>query len=61
MLHKKILDELHNLLVLLNPPELKYRIKTILKYTSNKSKVLVIKGYITLKAPGIYQYFNIEI
>ena len=56
-----VYDKLCNLLVLMNIPKAKYRIRSILRYTSDVAKVLIIKCWVTLKVLSIYQYFIKEI
>ena len=53
----KFINKLFNLLVLMNPPKMKYRVIIILKYASDVPKVDIIEGSITLKELNIYQDF----
>ena len=53
----KFINKLFNLLVLMNPPKMKYRVRIILKDASDVPKVDIIEGSITLKELNIYQDF----
>ena len=52
------LGNLRNLLVLMNFPNIKLRIGSILKYSSDVSKVIRIKVFVNIKVLSIYQYFS---
>ena len=53
--HKRFLNKLHNLLVLLSLPDMESRIRSILKDANYIAKVIGIKGSVILKALHIYQ------
>ena len=53
------LGNLRNLLVLMNFPNIKLRIGSILKYSSDVSKVIMIKVPRTVKAIIIHQYHSV--
>ena len=53
----EFLNKLHNLIVLMNWPEIKSRIRIILKYATHIEEVAGLKGSINLKALRRNKYF----
>ena len=59
--HKNPLVKLCNIIVFINTPNKKYRIRNILKDASDIAKVIGLKESGTLKARIIYQYYSTSI
>ena len=59
--HMRFIDKLCKLLVLLNLTNMVYRIRIILKYISNISKVLILEGLKTINVLSIYQDYSTTI
>ena len=59
--HTHFFDKLHDLIVLMNKPNMESIIRSTLKYGIDVAGLLCIKGSRTLKILSIYHYLSAEI